>query len=240
MNTTLSVGKMLIRDLIDKMPASQNAEVIIAPPFTHLSMALENAAGSAIIIAAQNCYFEEKGAYTGEISVSMLQEMGVRHCIIGHSERRQLFGESDEMIRRKVDALLSYECTPIFCCGEPLEIREANNQVKFVSDQVRAGLFHLDNLTIRKVVIAYEPIWAIGTGRTATPEQAQEMHKEIRQLVARHFDDETANSIRILYGGSVNAENAKTLFDQPDVDGGLVGGASLDPVGFSKIIEAAC
>lgn len=240
MNLSADSGKMLINEIVNNLPGDLKAEVIIAPPFPYLMMAVESTIGTPIKVAAQNCYFEAKGAFTGEVSINMLQDIGVKHCIIGHSERRQLFFESNEIVKQKLDAILNMECTPIFCCGESLETRESGHETEFVTRQLEESLFHLDEVSVLKVIIAYEPIWAIGTGKTATPVQAQEMHASIRAALESRYNAQVANSIRILYGGSVNAANAEELFNQPDVDGGLVGGASLDPVGFSKIIKAAC
>jgi triosephosphate isomerase len=170
----------------------------------------------------------------------MLADCEVTHVIIGHSERRQLFGETNAFVKEKLDAVLAAGMTPIFCCGEPLDEREAGEAAGFVYRQMIDSLFHLSPELMRNVVVAYEPIWAIGTGKTATPEQAQEMHAFIRKSLARHFDPETADAVRILYGGSIKADNASDLFSQPDIDGGLVGGASLDARSFGAIIEAAC
>jgi triosephosphate isomerase len=190
-------------------------------------------------LSAQNCSQHDAGAYTGEISPAMLASMGVTHCIIGHSERRQYYGESNEIIREKVNACLKHSITPLFCCGETLAEREAGNHFSTVSTQIQQALFHLSAEHITGVVIAYEPVWAIGTGVTATNEQAEEMHAFIRSLVIEHYTDTTANSISILYGGSVNAANAAELFACPNVDGGLVGGASLKAADFTIIIQAA-
>ena len=189
-------------------------------------------------LGAQNCHQEAKGAYTGEISISMLQSVGVHYVILGHSERREYFGESDALLAAKVDTVLNAGLKPIFCCGEALPVREAEPHLGFVCAQVEAALFHLTAEQVSQVVIAYEPIWAIGTGRTASPEQAQEMHAAIRTLLAGKYGQVVADGISILYGGSVNAANAATLFSQPDVDGGLVGGASLKAAEFIQIIEA--
>jgi triosephosphate isomerase len=194
---------------------------------------------AAVALSAQNCSQHDAGAYTGEISPAMLASMGVTHCIIGHSERRQYYGETNEIIREKVDACLKHGITPVFCCGETLAEREVGNHFSTVSTQIQQALFHLSAEHITGVVIAYEPVWAIGTGVTATNEQAEEMHAFIRSLVIEHYTDTTANSISILYGGSVNAANAAELFACPNVDGGLVGGASLKAADFTTIIQAA-
>lgn len=240
MNLNLGEGELLIEQLRNGMPAVLNCEVVIAPPFTHIQMARKATQGSAIQVGAQHCHSAHHGAYTGEISVDMLQSLGVSYIIAGHSERRQLFQETDEIVRAKVNAILAGGLKPIFCCGEALDIRETGGQNNFVGDQLTQGLFHLDETSFQHVVIAYEPIWAIGTGVTASPEQAQEMHSFIRQAIAERYGDEIGNRTRILYGGSIKADNAKTLFSQIDVDGGLVGGASLQAEGFLAIIAAAC
>src|SRR5690606_33249460 len=180
---------------------------------------------SSISVGAQNCSEHEAGAYTGEVSASMLASMNIPYVILGHSERRQYFGESAALLARKVDMALKHNLLPIFCCGEPLDIRERNEHESLVKQQLTDSLFHLDADALRKVVVAYEPVWAIGTGKTATAAQAQEMHAVIRGHIAGKYGTEVANDISILYGGSVNAGNARELFSCPDVDGGLVGGA---------------
>ena len=189
-------------------------------------------------IAAQNCHHKTSGAYTGEVSVDMLDSLGVQYVIIGHSERRQYFGETDEMLATKVNLLLEKGMIPIFCCGESLEIRKNGSHVDHVSSQVSNALFHLTADQMKEIIIAYEPIWAIGTGETATPDQAQEMHHAIRQSISGQYGDEVADHIPILYGGSVKPGNAQDLFSNPDVDGGLVGGASLKADDFLHIIHA--
>lgn len=240
MNLTLSEGEKLISQLIEGIPDALECEVVLAPPFTHLQMLVGLIGGTSILPAAQHCHADAAGAYTGEVSVGMLKSLGIKYCITGHSERRQLFFETNEMVRSKVDAILEGGLTPIFCCGESLDIRQANQQNQFVKEQLEACIFHLGPDAVSKLVIAYEPIWAIGTGMTASPEQAQEMHLFIRDTIRQAYDRETSDGIRILYGGSIKADNAATLFAAPDVDGGLVGGASLQPAGFIEIIKAAC
>jgi triosephosphate isomerase len=240
MNLNLGDGELLIEQLRNGIPADLNCEVVIAPPFTHIQMARKAVQGSAMQIGSQHCHGERHGAFTGEISVDMLKSLGVSYIITGHSERRQLFHETDGIVKAKVDAILAGGVKPIFCCGESLEIREAGGQNTFVRNQLEQGLFHLDVTSFQEVVIAYEPIWAIGTGVTASPEQAQEMHAFIRKAIAERYGDEVSDSTRILYGGSIKADNAATLFSQADVDGGLVGGASLQAAGFLTIIAAAC
>lgn len=236
MNKTYAEGQELIKELLAALPKTDGL-VVLCTPFIHLAAAHELLKGqTAIQLGAQNCHQEDRGAYTGETSIEMLQSVGVSHVILGHSERREYFAESDALLAKKTDKVLSAGLTPIFCCGESLDIREADTHVAYVSEQLKAGLFHLSAEQFEKVVIAYEPIWAIGTGRTASPEQAQEMHAAIRHLIAGHYGAEVADTTTILYGGSVNAANAKTLFDQPDVDGGLVGGASLKTAEFATVV----
>jgi triosephosphate isomerase len=193
---------------------------------------------SRIAVGAQNCSEHESGAYTGETSAVMLKAMNIPYVIVGHSERRQYFGEDGELLAKKVDVALKNGLTPIFCCGEPLEVREKNGHEALVKKQVEESLFHLDASQLQKVVIAYEPVWAIGTGKTATSQQAQEMHSVIRKHLAGKYGASEADTISILYGGSVNAANAKELFACADVDGGLVGGASLKSREFTEIIKA--
>jgi triosephosphate isomerase (TIM) len=215
--------------------------VIFCVPFTHLSIAQAAIAShnnSNILLGAQNCHFKASGAFTGEISIAMLRDLGVQAVIIGHSERRTIFGESNQLIKDKVDALLQHNVMPIFCCGEPLEVREANTQNEFVLQQLQESLFHLSAEQMQQVVIAYEPIWAIGTGKTASTEQAQEMHQYLRNALAQQYDATTANAITILYGGSCNSSNAAELFAQADVDGGLIGGAALKADTFLPIVKA--
>jgi len=240
MNTTIEEGEKLVDQIIEQLPAELNCSVIIAPPFIHLPMLIKKASGTKLCVAAQNCHQEKSGAFTGEISGAMLKDLGVSHVIVGHSERRQLFHENNELIKLKLNAALDAGLHPIFCCGESLEIRETGAHNIFVRQQLEESLFHLDADTFYKVIIAYEPIWAIGTGVTASPEQAQEMQQYIRDQIAMRYDKIISETSRILYGGSIKADNAKTLFSQEDVDGGLVGGASLNAQGFLEIINAAC
>jgi len=215
-----------------------DVEVIIAPPALYLQ-GLRSELPASVAVAAQNCSQHESGAFTGEISAGMLKSMNVHYSIIGHSERRQYFGETNEIIREKVDACLRNGITPIFCCGESLTERNAEKHFATVATQVQQALFHLSADQIQQVIIAYEPVWAIGTGVTASNEQAEEMHAYIRSLITENYVDNVANAISILYGGSVNAANAAELFACPNVDGGLVGGASLKAADFTTIIQAA-
>ncbi len=238
MNKTYIEGRDLTIDIVERLQPTQT-HVILAAPFIHLNnmRSIVNDV-TRLHLAAQNCHQEDSGAYTGEISASMLKSVGVDFVILGHSERREYFGEDNALLAKKVDKALEHELQPIFCCGETLDIREKGNYREHVATQIREGLFHLSDEQFRKCVIAYEPIWAIGTGVTASPDQAQEMHLTIRQLVSDQYSPETADLTTILYGGSVKPTNAKALFSQPDVDGGLVGGASLKAEDFVTIIHA--
>jgi triosephosphate isomerase len=240
MNNTLEGGTQLLNDIISsRVEVNNNQSVIFAVPFPYLVSAnqqLENS--SNMFVAAQNCHNKTSGAYTGEVSVDMLASINIQYCVVGHSERREYFSESNQLLAEKVDRCLSKGISPIFCCGEPLAIREENVQNDYVAVQLNESLFHLDGEAIQKVVIAYEPIWAIGTGKTATAAQAQEMHAHIRAVLANQFGEAVAANISILYGGSVKGANANEIFSQPDVDGGLVGGASLVATEFIQIIKA--
>lgn len=238
MNTALEDGVQLAGDVVYNAK-NENSIVVMCTPFISLYATRQIAKkANNIFIGAQNCYTAPKGAYTGETSVAMIKSTGAKYVIIGHSERRTYFHEKDAFLAEKVDAVLAGELTPIYCCGESLDIREAGTHVDFVANQLKSELFHLSAEDFSKVVIAYEPIWAIGTGVTASPDQAQEMHKDLRQLIADKYGDEIANATTILYGGSVKPKNAKELFSCPDVDGGLVGGASLKADSFLAIIDA--
>jgi triosephosphate isomerase len=240
MNLTLTEGEALL-DAINAKPHSlaPNQEAIFAVPFPYISMAQAKVgAKTNVYVAAQNCSNKLSGAYTGEVSVTMLQSMCVKYVVIGHSERREYFNESNELLAQKVDICLENKTTPIFCCGEPLEIRESATQNEYVAKQLTESLFHLTEDAISHVVIAYEPIWAIGTGKTASSDQAQEMHAFIRSQIAGRYGASVADGISILYGGSVKSANAVEIFSQPDVDGGLVGGASLIADEFVAIINA--
>ncbi len=241
MNLDISNGQKLASEVINMVTdeVHNDAEVILIPPFIHL-MGVQKLIGSArnIHIGAQNCHQEKNGAYTGEISCGMLHSIGVKYVVIGHSERREYFGEGNALLAAKVKQVLAHGMLPIYCCGEKLEVREANQHFELNKAQIVEGLFDLSKEDIKKVVIAYEPVWAIGTGVTASSAQAQEMHAFIRGLIADKYDQETADSISILYGGSVKPDNARELFAQPDVDGGLVGGASLKSRDFTDIIKS--
>jgi len=214
-------------------------EMILGVPFVYLKSIADLLNGSDnISIAAQNCSPHAKGAFTGETSISMLKSIQVNTVIVGHSERRHLFNESNELLKEKVDALLSESLTPIFCFGEPLSVREDAKHEGFVEDQLKSSIFHLSEAEFSKLILAYEPIWAIGTGKTASPQQAQDMHAFIRNLISKKYNSELAESVSILYGGSVKPKNAKELFANKDVDGGLVGGASLKSEDFLAIANS--
>jgi triosephosphate isomerase (TIM) len=218
---------------------SGNAQVVLCTPFPYLQ-AIKNQLGSSprMMVGAQNCSDQEWGALTGEVSALMLQSMGIPYVIVGHSERRQFFGEDGALLAKKIDRALHAGLTPVFCCGEPLDIREKGTHEALVKQQVEASLFHRTAGDLNKVVIAYEPVWAIGTGKTATSQQAQDMHAVIRNHIAAKYGKDVANGISILYGGSVKADNARELFACADVDGGLVGGASLKSREFVEIVKA--
>jgi triosephosphate isomerase len=224
-----------IRSLAELVKGVQGVEVVICPPFTALAAAVEAAKGSPVAIGAQDCYWEKEGAFTGQVAVPMIADLGCSHCIVGHSERRQFFGETDATVDKKIEAVLANGLNCIACVGETLAEREAGQTFAVLERQVRNGLSR--HLTSARLVIAYEPVWAIGTGKTATPVQAQEAHAFIRQVVAEAASPEAAKAVRILYGGSVKPDNIATLMAQPDVDGGLVGGASLDAASFAKIVR---
>ncbi|WP_153797153.1 triose-phosphate isomerase [Foetidibacter luteolus] len=240
MNLTLQQGEELLDNILSKISSvEEGRQAVFAVPAPYLVMAQQKVAGKQnIFVAAQNCYSKKSGAYTGEISVEMLQSLGVTFVVLGHSERREYFNESNQLLADKINIALEYNITPIFCCGEPLAIREAGTQNDFVAQQLEESLYHLSAEQLQKIVIAYEPIWAIGTGKTASSAQAEEMHAFIRLQLQDKYGIDVAESITILYGGSVKAANAKELFGQPDVDGGLVGGASLIADEFVAIINA--
>jgi len=214
-----------------------DVEVVVAPPFTSLHAAAEIARNSNVAIAAQDVYWEREGAFTGEVSAAMIREAGAAYVIIGHSERRALFGETDLHVNRKLSAVLGASLTPIVCIGETLDQREANQTLDVLDEQVRQGFDNIASEQMADLVIAYEPVWAIGTGRNATPEQAQEAHAHIRTRIRQWFGADAAERCRILYGGSVKPENIATLIVQADVDGALVGGASLDVRAFTEIVQ---
>jgi len=224
-----------VRSLAGLVTGVHGVEVVICPPFTALAAAVEAAKGSSVAIGAQDCHWEKEGAFTGEVAVSMIADLGCSHCIVGHSERRQFFGETDAAVDKKVAAVLAQGLSCIACVGETLDEREAGQTLAVLERQVRRGLTR--HLASPRLVIAYEPVWAIGTGKTATPAQAQDAHAFIRGVVAQAANPAAAQAVRILYGGSVKPDNIAALMAQPDVDGGLVGGASLDAAAFAKIVR---
>jgi len=237
MNTNLKEGVELALE-VEKLSAekSSDALVIVAPPFIHLTEVKKVL--NVVKLSSQNCASEESGAYTGEVSVDMIKSTGAEYVIIGHSERRSYYKESDETLAGKTDLTLAKGLLPIFCIGEELSVREADKHFDLVKSQLENGLFHLDEEQFSKIVIAYEPVWAIGTGVTASPDQAQEMHKFIRDTIAAKYNASVADETTILYGGSCKPGNAKELFANPDVDGGLIGGASLKAEDFIQIVNA--
>ena len=240
MNLDLQDGVDLVEAIIDTLPTLSDArQVVIAPPAIHLT-ALYNYTEEIehVHLAGQNCNQHTNGAYTGEISAGMLWSTGASHVIIGHSERREYFNETDALLAEKTNAALDAGLTVIFCCGEPLAIRDADTQNEYVGNQIKAGIFHLDEAALANIVLAYEPIWAIGTGRTASAQQAQDMHAHIRSVVAEKYGQNAADNMSILYGGSCKPSNAAELFACADVDGGLIGGASLNAEEFLGIIHA--
>lgn len=237
MNKTLQEGMALVAELKDKVK-NPNCGVIVGTPFIHLASAAEMLKGTPIAVAAENCADHTAGAYTGEVSAAMVASTGAEYCIIGHSERRAYYGENHDILREKVLLALAENLRPIFCIGEKKEEREAGRQNEVVKAQLERSVFNLSADQFSRLVIAYEPVWAIGTGLTATPEQAQEIHAYIRSLIAAKYGNAVADNTTILYGGSCNAKNAAGLFANPDIDGGLIGGASLKADDFCAIINA--
>ncbi len=241
MNCTFTEADELINGIMEKLEKTElprETLLIVCPPFPYLEMTTDYANDSYFLVGAQNVSDQEKGAYTGEVSAEMLESMELDYCIVGHSERRGYYGETDKIVAAKVDKLLAHGLKPIVCVGEVLEEREAGKQLEVVKRQVEEGLFHLTPEQMMEVVIAYEPVWAIGTGKTATPEQAQEIHAHIRSLLTAKYGKELADEISILYGGSCKPSNAKELFACPDIDGGLIGGASLKADDFIAIAQS--
>lgn len=238
MNTTLQEGIQLAKDLNEILAKeTPNCDVVICTPFIHLASVTAVVDGSKIGVGAENCADKESGAYTGEVSAAMVASTGANYVILGHSERRAYYHETSEILKEKVKLALAHNLTPIFCIGEVLEEREANKQNEVVKAQLSEALFGLSAAEFSKLILAYEPVWAIGTGKTATSEQAQEIHAYIRSVVADKYGKEVANNTSILYGGSCKASNAKELFANPDVDGGLIGGASLKATDFKGVID---
>ena len=244
MNTNLKEASNLtceiLKELRNKKLEKKNIEVVLTPPFPFISSVNYVVRDAEVIkMAAQNVSNEKDGAYTGQVSCRMLQSVGVKYVIVGHSERRQYNKENNAFLKQKVDTVLAHKLKPIFCCGESLAIREKRRHLSFIKKQLRESLFHLTSSQFKKIVLAYEPIWAIGTGKTASPEQAQEVHAAIRKFVAEHYTEKIADGLTILYGGSCKPGNAASIFEQADIDGGLIGGASLKSKDFLSIVYAA-
>ncbi|HNU78659.1 MAG: triose-phosphate isomerase [Prolixibacteraceae bacterium] len=238
-NTTVPAGVELAKAVVAAVNASGDpeVEVVVCPPFVHLTSVAAEVTGSRVRTGAQNCAAEPKGAFTGEVSAEMVKSAGAEYVILGHSERREYYGETSATLNKKLAQAFAQGLTPVYCCGEPLPVREAGSQNEFVKKQLDETIFLLPEADFRKLVIAYEPIWAIGTGKTASAAQAQEMHSFIRGAIADKYGRKVADEISILYGGSCKSSNAKELFANPDVDGGLIGGASLDPADFLGIVN---
>lgn len=238
-NTTVQAGVELAKAVAAAVTGSGDPEVqvVVCPPFVHITKVVESVDNQQVKVGAQNCAAEAKGAFTGEVSAEMVKSTGAGYVIIGHSERREYYGDTSAVLNKKLALALANGLTPIYCCGEPLSIREAGTQNEYVKTQMEETIFQLSEEDFRKLVIAYEPIWAIGTGKTASSAQAQEIHAYLRSAIAEKFGAEVAASTSILYGGSCNAGNAKELFANPDVDGGLIGGAALDATSFLAIVN---
>lgn len=246
MNKTPDEGILLTDEILVLLNQRQfnphdETDIVLCPPFTHLKSIAEllfnfKLKSIDLKIGAQNCHWENQGAFTGEVAAQMVKACGAEFVIIGHSERRQYFNETNQILSKKVKIVLEHHLYPIFCCGESYEQRNGNKHFEIIESQLKEGMFHLNKSEIEKSVIAYEPVWAIGTGVNAKPEQAQQIHEFIRKLIERNYDIETANNISIIYGGSCNVSNAKSIFSQPDIDGGLIGGASLKAKDFVEII----
>jgi len=237
MNNSCAESVELVSQLKDILSASKEIDIVVAPPFTALGAVAAVLKGSPIGLSAQNVFWEESGAFTGEISTAMLKDVGCRYVIIGHSERRQYFSETDETVNKRLKAALKASLIPIVCIGETLAEREAEKTLAVIEQQLKGGLKGLSLEEMETVIIAYEPVWAIGTGKTATPDQAQEVHRFIRDIIARIFSKEIADDTRILYGGSVKPDNVDQLMVQLDIDGALVGGASLKADAFARIVN---
>ena len=239
MNKTPSETRKLISEIKAEIPKSHKSEFILCPPFISIPAALEEAKDSSINIGAQNCHWEEKGAFTGEISPKMLSELGINYVIIGHSERRAYFGETDETVNKRIKSSLNEGITPILCVGENLTQRENGETQNIIKNQLELDFKDIDENSAEKIIIAYEPIWAIGTGKTATDNQAQEICEFIRNTIGKMFSAEVSEKIHILYGGSMNDKNAEGLLSMPDIDGGLIGGASLKADSIAQILKTA-
>ena len=237
MNNTVAAGTALVKELAPLVKDNNAVDIVVCPTFTALAAVCEAVKGTNIHVGAQNVHWEKSGAFTGEISAEMLTELGVEYVVIGHSERREMFGETDEYVNKRAKAALAAGITPIICCGETLETREAGTTNDFVSGQIKAALEGLTAQQVASLVIAYEPIWAIGTGKSASQDDAQKMCKVVRDVVAADFGQEVADKVRVQYGGSVKPENVAEYMACPDVDGALVGGASLDPESFLALLD---
>ena len=240
MNKTAAEAKSFIEEFKPLVADIDSVEIVLCPVFTALTAAVEAAAGSNVKIGAQNIHWAANGAFTGEISAAMLKETGIEYVIIGHSERRQYFGETDETVNQRLKAALEAGLTTMVCIGELLEEREGGETEAVLNTQLKGGLAGISKDDMAGIVIAYEPVWAIGTGKTATPEMAEETHAYIRKVLAEMFDADTADKVRIQYGGSMKGANSAELIGQPDIDGGLVGGAALEPASFAELIKNAC
>jgi triosephosphate isomerase len=240
MNMTAAEGAAFIEAFKPLVADVNDIEIVVCPVYTALDAVVKAAAGSNVKVGAQNLHWEESGAFTGEISAAMLKETGVEYVIIGHSERRQYFGETDETVNKRLKAALAANLTTMLCVGELLEERESEKTEAVLDTQLKGGLAGILGSDMDKIVIAYEPVWAIGTGKTATPEMAEETHAYIRKVLADLYDGEIAEKVRIQYGGSMKAANSAELIAQPDIDGGLVGGAALQPESFAEFIKKAC
>ena len=240
MNNDLKASKLLVKKIAKNLYSKtlNNTRVIVSPTFVNLERVAKKVKKTNIEVAAQNMHFENSGAFTGEISAEMLQAIGVNTVILGHSERRAYFGETDALLAKKVNAALAIGMEIIFCFGEVLEDRKSENHFKVVESQIKNALFHLEAAAWKNIILAYEPVWAIGTGETASPNQAQEMHTFIRTLVAEKYSSKVSEEVSILYGGSVKPTNAQEIFSKPDVDGGLIGGAALNAEDFTAIVNA--
>jgi len=240
LNNTTQEAIELVTFLKREVSDITNVDIVVCPVSTALSDVQDVINESNIMLGAQNVYWEDSGAFTGEVSALLLKDIGVKYVIVGHSERRQYFGETNETVNKKIKAVLTHGLTPIVCVGEVLQEREDNKTFDVIEQQCTAGFSGLSSEEIGKIIIAYEPVWAIGTGKTASPDQAQEVHKFIRDLLTKLFNENVAQTIRIQYGGSVKPENSAELMSQPDIDGALVGGASLKGDSFSDIIKNSC
>lgn len=238
MNKNAEETEDFLNELIDQLPNDIEAQIIVAPTFVNLASAVDHLEFTNIGVAAQNMHQNESGAFTGEISADMLKSIGINIVILGHSERRSYFHETDTIVAQKVTTALKHDMTVIFCFGEELKDRQNKQHFNVVENQLRDGLFHLENKDWEQIVLAYEPVWAIGTGETASPEQAQEMHEFIRETIRKRYGSDVAEDVSILYGGSVKPDNAKEIFSKPDVDGGLIGGAALKTEDFVAIVKS--